>query len=215
MPAAARPAFRDRADAGRQLASRLAHLAGRTDVTVLGLPRGGVPVAAVVAPALGAPLGLLLARKLGVPGRPELAMGAVAPGPVRVLNRSVVDSLGVPPEVIEEVVRREEAELARRQAAYAGLAEAPVGGRVAVVVDDGLATGATMAAAVAALGVMGPSRVVVAAPVGAAPTCRSLASEADEVVCLYVPPSFQAVGEWYADFTQTTDEEIRLLLADL
>jgi putative phosphoribosyl transferase len=206
--------FADRAEAGRVLAAELAHLAGRVDVVVLGLPRGGVPVAWEVARALGAPLDVLLARKLGVPGHPELAMGAVGAGGVRVLNQAVVDSLAIPPQAIEEVAAREGAELARREESYrSGRPPVDIGGRVAVVVDDGLATGATMRAAVTAVRALSPRRVVVAVPVGARETCAELAADADEVVCVRMPRSFRAVGEWYDDFTQTTDDEIRALLA--
>jgi putative phosphoribosyl transferase len=207
-------AYRDRAEAGRTLAADLVHLAGRGDVVVLGLPRGGVPVAWEVAQALEAPLDVLLARKLGVPGHPELAMGAVGAGGVRVLNQAVVDSLGIPPQAIEEVAAREGAELARREESYrGGRPPLDVAGRVAVVVDDGLATGATMRAAITALRALLPQRIVVAVPVGARETCAELAGVADEVVCPRMPRSFLAVGEWYDDFTQTTDDEIRALLA--
>ena len=207
-------AFRDRADAGRALAARLGHLAGRDDVLVLGLPRGGVPVASEIASALGAPLDVLVARKLGAPGHSELAMGAVAPGGVRVLHHAVVRALGVPPEVVDHVARREEAEVARREESYRkGRPPLDVAGKAVVVVDDGLATGSTMRAAVAALRTLGPRRIVVAVPVGAQETCAQLATEADEVVCLEMPAGFRAVGQWYDDFSQTTDDEIRALLA--
>jgi putative phosphoribosyl transferase len=207
-------AFVDRAEAGRILAADLGHLAGRTDVVVLGLPRGGVPVAHEVARALGAPLDVLLARKLGVPQQPELAMGAVGSGGVRVLNQAVVDALAISPQAIDEVAARESAELARREQSYrAGRPPLDVAGRVAVVVDDGLATGATMRAAVTALRALGPRRIVVAVPVGARETLSELAGEADEVVCARMPRSFHAVGQWYDDFSQTTDDEIRALLA--
>ncbi len=206
-------AFRDRIDAGRTLAASLAHLAGRDDVLVLGLPRGGVPVAYEVAVALGAPLEVRLARKLGVPTQPELAMGAIAGGGVRVLHQAVVDALAIPPEVIEEVAAREGAELTRREEAYrTGRLPLDVAGRTVVVVDDGLATGATMRAAVTALRSMAPARIVVAVPVGARETCEELAGEADEVVCVRQPRSFVAVGQWYDDFAQTTDDEIRALI---
>ena len=207
-------AFRDRADAGRVLAAGLGHLAGRPDLLVLALPRGGVPVAHEVASALAAPLDVLLVRKLGVPGHPELAMGAIAAGGVRVLNPAVIDALAIPPAEVERVAAREEAELARREQAYRpGRPPLDVAGRVVVVVDVGLATGSTMRAAVAALKSRRPARVVVAVPVGARETCRELAGEADEVVCVRTPASFRAVGEWYRDFTQTTDDDIRVLLA--
>ena len=206
--------FRDRAHAGRELGARLLHLAGRDDVTVLALPRGGVPVAYEVARALGAPLDLLLARKVGVPGHPELAMGAIAGGGVRVLNASVLQAVGVPPEAVEEAVRREEVELLRREESYGGSRPRhPVSGRVVVVVDDGLATGATMRAAVTALRAQLAGRILVAVPVGPPETCQEMAREADEVVCVRTPRSFHAVGQWYDDFSQTTDDEIRALLA--
>lgn len=207
-------AFRDRADAGQRLAASLAHLAGRDDVVVLGLARGGVPVAYEVAVALDAPLDVLLARKLGAPGQPELAMGAMASGGLRVLNRSVIDSLRIPPEAVEEVAAREAAELARREQAYRpDRPQLDVRGRLAVVVDDGLATGATMRAAVAALRAQSPARILAAVPVGSADTCARVAREADELVCLHSPASFHAVGEWYDDFAQVTDDEIRAVLA--
>jgi putative phosphoribosyl transferase len=208
-------AFRDRADAGRALAAELAHLVGEPGLLVLGLPRGGVPVAAEVARALDAPLDVFLARKLGVPQQPELAMGAVAAGGVRVLHQAVVDALAIPPEVIDAVATREGAEVSRREQSYrAGRPPLDVAGRTVVVVDDGVATGSTMRAAVAALRAQRAARVVVAVPVGARETCRQLAGEADEVVCARTPASFHAVGQWYDDFTQTTDDEIRALLKE-
>jgi putative phosphoribosyl transferase len=207
-------AYRDRADAGRVLAGALGHLAGRDDVVVLALPRGGVPVAWEVARQLGAPLDVLLVRKLGVPGHAELAMGAIAAGGVRVLNPSVVEPLHIPPDDVERVAAREGVELARREQAYRpGRPPLDVAGRVVVVVDDGLATGSTMRAAVAAVRAMAPARVVVAVPVGSRETCRDLAAEADEVVCVRIPAGFRAVGEWYEDFSETTDDDIRALLA--
>jgi putative phosphoribosyl transferase len=206
-------AYRDRAHAGRELAGHLGHLAGAPGLLVLGLPRGGVPVAYQVARALGAPLDVFLARKLGVPQQPELAMGAIASGGVRVVHQAVVDALAIPPEVIDAVAAREGAEVARREQSYrAGRPALDVAGRTVVVVDDGVATGSTMRAAVAALRAQQAARIVVAVPVGAAQTCEELAREADEVVCPNMPPSFQAVGQWYDNFTQTTDEEIRTLL---
>lgn len=207
-------AYRDRADAGRVLAAGLGPLAGDPNVLVLGLQRGGVPVAYEVAQALGAPLDVLLVRKLGVPGQPELAMGAIASGGVRVLHQAVIDSLAIPPEVVDAAAGREGAELARLEQAYR--ADRPalgVAGRTVVVVDDGIATGSTMRAAVAALRAQRAGRIVVAVPVGARETCRELAAEADEVVCPNTPAGFHAVGEWYDDFTQTTDDEIRALLS--
>jgi putative phosphoribosyl transferase len=205
--------FADRAEAGRVLGTRLGHLAGRGDVVVLALPRGGVPVAHAVAEALGAPLDVLVVRKLGVPGQPELAMGAIAAGGVRVLNQAVVDALAISLRAIDEVAAREGEELGRRDRAYRGGRPAlDVGGRVAVVVDDGLATGSTMRAAVAALRAQLAGRIVVAVPVGARETCVELAGEADEVVCARMPQSFRAVGQWYDDFSETTDDDIRALL---
>lgn len=207
--------YRDRTHAGQVLASQLTQYAGRDDVVVLGLPRGGVPVAHEVATALDAPLDVLLVRKLGVPGHTELAMGAIGPGGVRVVNPTVVGSLDIPDHVVDEVTREEEAELRRRQEVYRGDREPPaVAGRLVIVVDDGLATGATMRAAVSAVRAMGPARVVVAVPVGARRTCHELEEVADEVVCARMPATFQAVGQWYADFSPTTDAEIRRLLSE-
>ena len=206
--------FPDRAAAGRELAARLGHLAGQAGVVVLALPRGGVPVAYEVAQALGAPLDVLLVRKLGVPQQPELAMGAVAPGGVRVVHQAVVDALGIAPDLVDLVAAREGAEVARREQSYrAGRPPLDVAGRTVVVVDDGLATGSTMRAAVAALRGLQAGRIVVAVPVGARETCRELAGEADEVVCVQTPANFQAVGQWYDDFSPTTDDEIRALLS--
>ena len=206
-------AFRDRVDAGQVLALELRAYGGRSDVVVLGLPRGGVPVAGEVAAALGATLDVFVVRKLGVPGHPELAMGAIAPGGVRVLNPTVVDSLAIPASVVDEVATEEAVELERRQRLYRGDRPFPkLVDQVVIVVDDGLATGATMRAAVAALRVHRPRRLVVAVPVGARSTCRDLGEEADEVVCARTPALFQAVGQWYRDFSPTTDDEIRRLL---
>jgi len=207
-------AFPDRAGAGRELAARLGDLADAAGVVVLALPRGGVPVAQPVAQALGAPLDVLLVRKLGVPRQPELAMGAIATGGVRVLHQAVVDALGITPDVVDAVAAREGAELARREKAYRdGRPPLDVAGRTVVVVDDGLATGSTMRAAVAALRALRAGRIVVAVPVGARETCRELAAAADEVVCVEAPADFQAVGQWYDDFSPTTDDEIRALLS--
>jgi predicted phosphoribosyltransferase len=205
--------FRDRIDAGRRLAGKLSEYAGRDDVIVLALPRGGVPVGAEVADTLGAPLDVFLVRKLGVPGREELAMGAIASGGVRVLNRDVVDQLRIPESWIHAVAADEGAELARRETAYRDGRSAPdVRDRTVILVDDGLATGASMKAAVAALRKLDPARIVVAVPVGAPETCQELGELADEVVCAERPDPFWAVGSWYADFDQTTDEEVRDLL---
>jgi putative phosphoribosyl transferase len=205
--------FRDRRDAGVQLAAQLGSYAGDPSVVVLGLPRGGVPVAYQVARALRAPLDIFVVRKLGVPGHRELAMGAIASGGVRVLNQEVVKALRIPDPMIDTVAASEEQELERQQRVYRGDLPFPdLTGRTVIVVDDGLATGSTMRAAVRALRQMHPARIVVAAPVAAAETCRSLAKEADEVVCVSTPEAFHAVSMWYEEFSQTTDEEVRFLL---
>ena len=205
--------FEDRKAAGRELAARLRKYAGRNDVLVLALPRGGVPVAFEVAEALGAPLDLFLVRKLGTPGHRELAMGAIASGGVRVLNSDVVRWYGITPVAIDAVAREEQRELERREDAYReGRPLMPLNGRVVILVDDGLATGSTMRAAVQAVRQLNPSRVVVAVPVGAPETCQELSEIADEVVCARMPQPFSAVGQWYLNFNQTTDEEVRELL---
>jgi putative phosphoribosyl transferase len=205
--------FRDRSEAGRLLGERLREYAGREDVVVLALPRGGVPVGFEVADALGAPLDVFVVRKLGVPGHEELAFGAVASGGVRVLNESVVDAALMGSEDVERVAQRELVEVERREAAYRG-GRPPVDaeGKVAILVDDGLATGASMRAAVRAVGERNPSRIVVAVPTAAASTCGELAREVDEIVCLRTPEPFYAVGLWYDDFSQTGDDEVRELL---
>ncbi len=206
--------FRDRSDAGRRLAAALTAYAGRSDVVVLGLPRGGIPVAYEVARRLGAPLDVFVVRKLGVPGQEELAMGAIATGGVRVVNDDVVRALGIPAGVIDRVAEREARELERRQRSYRGDLPAPeVAGKAAILVDDGLATGSTMRAAVAALRQLGPDRVVVAVPVAAESTCADFRREVDEMVCLATPEPFLAVGRFYEDFSQTSDEEVSSLLA--
>jgi putative phosphoribosyl transferase len=206
--------FRDRTEAGRLLAERLAPYANRADVIVLGLPRGGLPVAFEVARALGAPLDVFVVRKLGVPGHEELAMGAVATGGVRILNESVVRALGMPERVIDAVARAEEQELERRERLYRGERPPPdLRGRTVILVDDGLATGATMLAAIKAVRKLQPARVVVAVPVAARETCDALAREADEMICAETPEPFYAVGQWYENFSQTTDDEVRELLA--
>jgi putative phosphoribosyl transferase len=205
--------FRDRTEAGQTLARHLTAYAGRPDVLVLALPRGGVPVAYEVARALDAPLDVFLVRKLGVPGREELAMGAIATGGVRVLNEDVVRALGIPEQLIDTVAAEEQVELERGERDYRGDRAAPdVRGRTVILVDDGLATGSTMRAAVAALRQQQPVRIVVAAPVGAAETCAEFKEEADESICARTPEPFYAVGLWYGDFSQTTDEEVRDLL---
>ena len=208
----ARP-FHDRADAGRVLATQLTAYAQHPQVQVLALPRGGVPVAFEVAQALCIPLDVFLVRKLGVPGREELAMGAVATGGVRVLNDEVIRALAIPPEVLETVTAAEQQELARREREYRG--ERPpleVRGRILILVDDGLATGATMRAAVAALHQQQPARLIIAVPMAAAETCEALRAEVDEIICAVTPWPFYAVGQGYDDFSQTTDAEVRDLL---
>ena len=206
--------FRDRRHAGRTLAQVLAGYANRSDVIVLALPRGGVPVAYEVAKALHAPLDVFVVRKLGVPGHEEYAMGAIASGGVRVLNDEVVRRLGIPDAAVDAVARSEQGELERRERLYrAGRPPPDARGRTVILVDDGLATGSTMLAAVRALRPQQPARIVVAVPTASAETCAQLRSEADEVVCATTPEPFRAVGMWYDDFSQTSDEEVRELLA--
>jgi predicted phosphoribosyltransferase len=206
--------FRDRFDAGRQLAAALADLRGDGELLVLALPRGGVPVAYEVARALGAPLDVLLVRKLGVPGHEELAMGAIASGGVRIVNREVVEALGIAPETLQESARREGAELQRRDRAYRGDRPHPdLRGRTVILIDDGLATGSTMRAAIAAVRTQDPRRVIVAVPTAAPATCEEFRHVADDCICVITPEPFRAVGLWYEDFSQTTDDEVRDLLA--
>jgi predicted phosphoribosyltransferase len=204
--------FADRSAAGRALAGRLQSFAG-SDVVVLALPRGGVPVGAEVARALHAPLDVFVVRKLGVPGHEELAMGAIASGQIRVLNADVVEWYGLSAATIDEVTRRETTELERREALYRdGRPLNSVAGRIVILIDDGLATGSTMRAAIDAVRQLEPARIVVGVPVGARETCSGLGGVADEVICVLTPASFSAVGEWYDDFSQTSDDEVRRLL---
>jgi erythromycin esterase-like protein/predicted phosphoribosyltransferase len=206
--------FQNRREAGRQLAEKLTAYADRRDVAVLALPRGGVPVAYEVARALRAPLDVFVVRKLGLPGHEELAMGAVATGGVRVLNQELVAGLGLPPHLIDTVTAREREELKRRERVYRGGRPPPdVRGRTVILIDDGLATGATMQAAIKALRELAPARVIVAVPTAPEDTCQSLRAEADEVICDITPEPFLGVGVWYADFSQTSDDEVRTLLA--
>lgn len=205
--------FSNRVDAGAELAGHLQRYAGQPRVIVLGLPRGGVPVAAAVAGALGAPLDVFTVRKLGVPGHRELAMGAIATGGARVLNHQLIDDLGVPASAVNAVAAEEQQELARRERVYrSGRGPLDVADRTVILVDDGLATGSTMRVAVQAVRDLGPARVVVASPVGSAEACRLLEEVADEVVCARVPRSFRAVGAWYLDFSETSDAEVTRLL---
>jgi putative phosphoribosyl transferase len=205
--------FKDRHDAGRKLAARLPHYADRKDVVVLALPRGGVPVGYEVAKKLNAPLDVFLVRKLGVPGQEELAMGAIASGGVRIVNEDLVNYLGIPDEVIEGIAAVEQRELERRELAYRDKRPRPdVKDRVAILIDDGLATGSTMRAAAESLRRQEPRQIVVAVPVSSPETCEEFRSEVDEIVCAVTPEYFQGVGLWYEDFSQTSDEEVRELL---
>lgn len=205
--------FRDRSEAGRQLAVKLRKYADRPDVLVLALPRGGVPVAYEVARALRAPLDVFLVRKLGLPGHKELAMGAIATGGVRVLNEDVVRALNLSDDLIASVAAEEQQELKRREQEYRGDRPAPnVRGHTVILVDDGLATGSSMRAAIAALRQQAPARIIVAVPIGAPGTCEEFQSEVDEIVCARTPEPFYAVGVWYDDFSQTSDEEVHDLL---
>lgn len=207
------PFFQDRRDAGKKLATKLSRYAGRAGVVVLALPRGGVPVAYEVAKALNAPLDIFLVRKLGVPGREELAMGAIASGGVRVLNNSIVQPLNIPDSVINAVAEREQLELERREQAYrTGRSRPDLPGKTVILVDDGLATGATMAAAVTGVRALGAGKVVVAVPTAAPETCEAFESFVDETICAETPQPFYGVGMWYVDFAQTEDDEVRELM---
>ncbi|MCL4298390.1 MAG: phosphoribosyltransferase [Anaerolineae bacterium] len=206
--------FKNRTDAGQKLAQNLSAYAYCPDVIVLALPRGGVPVAYEVARALHAPLDIFLVRKLGVPGHEELAMGAIASGGGSVLNDYVVNALNIPREIIGAVIAQEQQELERRERAYRGDRPKPeVYNRTVILVDDGLATGASMRAAIAALRSQKPARLVVAVPTGAAETCEAFAPEVDDIICATTPHPFLGVGAWYEDFSQITDAEVRELLA--
>lgn len=205
--------FRNRTDAGKKLAERLSGYSGRKDLLVLALPRGGVPVAYEVARELGAELDVFIVRKLGVPGHEELAMGAIASGGVRVLNMDVVRSLGIIDSTIAAVAAAEQVELERREQLYRkGRPEPTLAGRSVILIDDGLATGATMNAAVKAVRSQKPAHLTVAVPTAAKDTCEAFASEVDEVICLTTPEPFYGVGAWYSDFTQTSDREVCELL---
>ncbi|HKJ92368.1 MAG TPA: phosphoribosyltransferase family protein [Longimicrobiales bacterium] len=204
--------YRNRTDAGATLAKELKEYAGK-DVVVLGLARGGVPVAAEVARALGAPLDVMVVRKLGVPGHEELAMGAIASGGMRVLNSDVLDQLSISEDVLARTAAEEERELVRRERVYRQQHPAlPLNGRTVILVDDGLATGASMRAAAAAVREHDPAAIVVAVPVAAPEACQRFGALADDVVCVLTPEPFSAVGAWYEDFAQTTDEDVRRIL---
>ncbi len=205
--------FKNRKAAGQQLAKALSHHANKADVLVLGLPRGGVPVAFEVARELKAELDVMIVRKLGVPGHKELAMGAIASGGVRIINEDIVRSLRIPQEMIDSVAAQEQEELLRREQSYRGSRPAlDIENHTVIVIDDGIATGATMRAALAALKQLNPAHLVVAVPTGATDTCAELKRSADEVVCLSTPEPYIAVGVWYEEFPQTSDDEVRTLL---
>lgn len=206
--------FRDRVHAGQLLAEALMKYANRDDVLVLGLPRGGVPVAYEVASQLHAPLDVLIVRKLGVPDNEELAMGAIASGGVKVLNSAVVRTFGIPPDVIEQAVATQSKELRRRELAYRGHTGAPeIKGRIVILVDDGIATGSTIRAAVQALRQQHPKQVIIAVPTAAPDSCENLEPIVDDLVTLMRPEDFRGVGQWYEDFSQTSDAEVTQLLA--
>lgn len=207
--------FKDRRDAGKKLAQKLSAYAGQPGTLILALPRGGVPVAYEVAQALSAPLDVFIVRKLGLPGREELAMGAVASGGVRVLNGDIIRMLSIPEEVINIVAKRELQELQRREKLYRKDRPSPeVRDRTILLIDDGLATGASMRAAIAGLRAQHPARIVVAVPAAAPDVCEAFRSEVDEIVCAITPEPFYGVGRWYEDFSQVTDEEVRMLLEE-
>lgn len=206
--------FRQRTHAGHQLASALVRFAHDPSVLVLALPRGGVPVGYAVARKLGLALDIVMVRKLGLPGQEEFAMGAIGSGGVRVVQPDVVRAFGISAATLDVVCRREQQELMRREQVFRGARPPPaVAGRTVIIVDDGLATGSTMRAAIAVVRANAPARIVVAVPVGAPDSCAALAPEVDQLVCLLRPPRFDAVSQWYRDFAQTTDDEVRVLLA--
>ena len=207
--------FKDRRDAGRKLAQKLSAYARGQNALILALPRGGVPVAYEVALTLNVPMDIFIVRKLGLPGREELAIGAIASGGIRILNRDIIRMLSIPEEVINFVARRELQELQRRERLYRGNRPSPeVRDRTIILIDDGLATGASMRAAVAGVRAQHPARIVVAVPAAAAETCDAFRSEVEEVVCAITPEPFYGVSRWYEDFSQVTDEEVRALLEE-
>ena len=205
--------FGNRAEAGRKLAEKLRSYAKRNDVVVLGIPRGGVPVAFEVAAALDAPLDVFLSRKLGVPGQEELAFGAVATGGVRVLDQELIEAVGISKQEIEEITNRVRSELERREHAYRGSRpHLQLEGKIAILIDDGIATGSSMRAAIDALRHLKPARIIVAVPVAPLSTCHRLRSEVDELVCVHMPEAFYAIGQFYDDFSQVADEEVTSLI---
>lgn len=207
--------FRDRKDAGRKLARRLTVYAGRNNVIILALPRGGVPVAYGVAKALNVPMDIFIVRKLGWPGHEEMAIGAIASGGVRVLNEGIVRYLNIPDDLIDVVAQRELRELERRERAYRGnRPPLEVKGRTVIIIDDGLATGASMRAAILGLRTHSPAEIVIAVPTAALETCEALEPEVDQMICATMPEPFYGVSRWYEDFSQTTDEEVRILLQE-
>lgn len=207
--------FKDRRDAGKVLAQKLSAYAGLSDVIVLALPRGGVPVAYEVALALNAPLDIFIVRKLGLPGREELAIGAIASGGVRVLNEDIIHALNLPEELIDRIAQQELQELGRREQNYRGDRPAPdVHDKTVILVDDGLATGASMRAAVTGLRAQDPAHLVIAVPTAAPETCEAFKFEVDEMICAMTPDPFDGVGRWYEDFSQTTDEEVRTFIEE-
>lgn len=206
--------FRDRREAGRALAAKLLKYADKSNVAVLGLPRGGVPVAFEIARALRAPLDVFVVRKMGIPGDEELAMGATASGKVRVINQVIVNAFAIPSSVIEKVAAREEQEVERQERQYREKRKSiTIEGKTVILVDDGLATGSTMRAALSALRGRNPARLIVAVPVAAAATCAEFRDEVDEIVCAETPEPFYAVSQWYEEFSQTSDDEVRDLLS--
>lgn len=208
--------FANRTEAGKRLADALSGYTGRSDILILALPRGGVPVAYEVAKALSATMDLWLVRKLGVPGHEELALGALAGKNIRIFNQDIIDLLNIDETVIDGIVAREQAELERRNTLYRqGKSPPGIEGKTIIIIDDGLATGATMRVAIASLRQAGAARIIVAVPVGAASTCGKIGKEADEFICLHAPEPFYGVGQWYSDFSQTSDEDVLALLNDV
>jgi predicted phosphoribosyltransferase len=206
------PLFKDRRDAGRVLGGYLQNYANKKNAVILALPRGGIPVAYEIAKALNLPLDVFIVRKIGVPGREELAMGAIASGDIVILNEDVINALKIPKEIIDSVINKENAELKRRESLYRKDSRIDIENKTVILVDDGLATGASMKAAVKALKKLNPGKIVIAVPTSSPETCTSMEKEVDEIICAFTPEIFRGVGEWYLDFSQTGDEEARELL---